>query len=210
MAITYALVSEGKSDRMLLDPINWLLSQHCSVGFSGLWANPAVMDDRSRVMQVRLSQVNLYFPCDVAFVHRDVDRETLQDRVQEIEAGAAASGFPAPIVCVVPVRMTESWFLFSEEAIRKAAGNPTSRVPLQLPNHAAAERVADTKALLEQKLIVASELSGRKLKQFRGEIAYRKALVSSHIGDFAPLRNQDSFRIFESKLLTALRTGGWA
>ena len=37
------------------------------------------------------------------------------------------------IVCVVPIRMTESWLLISEPAIRRAASNPRGREVIHLP-----------------------------------------------------------------------------
>jgi hypothetical protein len=38
-----------------------------------------------------------------------------------------------PVVCVVPVRMMEAWLLIDEMAIRRVAGNPNGRIPIELP-----------------------------------------------------------------------------
>src|SRR5690606_21542965 len=125
---------------------------------SGVWANPASMTDRSRVVSRRLSEVQKYYPCDLAFVHRDRDNSTVEHRIAEIVQAAHDSGYLTPIVCVIPVRMTEAWFLFDEPAIRRAAGNPRSGVPLDLPTHDTVQRRADPKQIIERALVVASEL----------------------------------------------------
>lgn len=209
MTLNYVLVTEGRDDRMLHAPIDWLLSQHCQVPFSGIWANPTSMSDSSRILSTRLSQTALFYPCQLAFVHRDTDTTTVAARVAEITCAATDAGYPSPMVCVVPVRMTEAWFLFNEQAIRKAAGNPSSAVPLNLPDHNSAQRRADPKNIIEQALLTASEATGRKLKQFRADISTRKSLVSSYIDDFSPLRNYGAFVAFEQNLAACLAENGW-
>lgn len=209
MTLTYALVSEGSADRMLHAPIEWLLEQHCRVPYSGTWANPASLGDTSRAVRTRLAEVAKYYPCDLAFVHRDRDNSTVQHRIDEITQAALDSNYPTPIVCVIPVRMTEAWFLFDEAAIRRAAGNPHSRVPLHLPSHQVAQRRSDPKEIIEEALVVASELRGRKLAQFRTDISNRKALVATYIDNFDPLRRHQSFADFEADVLSTLRIKGW-
>src|SRR5690242_17127536 len=129
----YLLVSEGPDDQMLFGPIEWLLAQHCSDGFGGAWANPGVLQDGSRELSTRLAQVGRMYPCDIVFIHRDTDTFTHGDRADEIRTAIADSGYTTPAVSVIPVRMTEAWFLFDEMAIRTAAGKVRSRVDLHLP-----------------------------------------------------------------------------
>ena len=205
----YMLISEGKDDRMLLGPIDWLLGQHCSVEYSGDWANPAALEDSSRELSVRLSQVGRFYPCDLAFVHRDTDTFTYEDRHTEITAALVRSGYGVPVICAIPVRMTEAWFLFDAAAIRRAADKPRSVTQLNLPNHTEAQRRADPKRILEDALVVASELSGRKLDQFKKDIGRRKALVSNHIDDYSSLRAQSAFLKFESDLRRVLLENFW-
>lgn len=209
MTLNYILVSEGSDDQMLHQPIEWLLALHCKVPFAGVWANPSALSDRSRRLDIRLAQVMQYFPCDLAFVHRDTDTETYQDRVNEILAGAAAAGYATPLVCAIPVRMSEAWFLFNESAIRRAAGNPASRVALNLPNHAAIQRRADPKVFMEEVLIRASELRGRKLKNFTNQLGDKKSLVASYIADYSHLRAHSSFAQMEADLLSILAANNW-
>lgn len=195
---------------MLFGPIEWLLTQHCRDGFGGEWANPGALQDRSRDLNVRFAQVAMAYQCDLAFVHRDTDTFSYSDRHTEISDALSLSGYSSPAVCVIPVRMTEAWFLFDEQAIRRAAGNLNSRARLNLPSHAEAQRRADPKSLLEEALVTASELSGRKLEQFRRDIGRRKRLVSTHINDYSELRAHESFRSLESELVAILRLLGLA
>src|SRR5690554_3877276 len=122
MTLSYVLISEGGDDRMLHAPIDWLLAQHCQVPYSGVWADPASMSNGSRVMSTRLSEAGRYYPCDLAFVHRDRDGAAAEHRVAEVTQAVRDSGYLTPVVRIIPMRMTEAWFLFDELAIRKAAG----------------------------------------------------------------------------------------
>lgn len=205
----YSLVSEGSNDRMLQGPIEWLLSLHCGVPFSGEWVNPSVLDDNSRVLSVRLGQTKEFYPCDIAFVHRDVDASTVEERLAEILGAAEESEFPAPVVCVIPVRMTEAWFLFDEPAIRRAADRPSGTSRLNLPTPAEAQRRADPKSILGNALVAASGLSGRRLDQFKAEMGARKLLVSNLINDYSPLRRHASFADFEGSLVEVLNSNEW-
>ena len=200
----YLLISEGPDDQMLFGPIEWLLAQHCRDGFGGEWANPDALQDRSRNLNTRLTQVGQTYQCDMAFIHRDTDTFPFRSRANEIREAIAVSGYISPTVSVIPVRMTEAWFLFDESAIRKAASNVQSRALLNLPNHAESQRRADPKVLLENALVAASGLTGRKLEQFKRDIGRRKRLVSTHIQDYSELRNHESFRNFESELIERL------
>ncbi len=205
----YVLVSEGKSDKMLLQPIEWLLSQHCQGDYSGYWADPSSLDDRSRELHIRMREVKKYYPSDIAFVHRDTDTFTINDRAAEIASGVSDSEYETPYVCLIPKRMTEAWFLFDQQAIKQAADKPRSSTRLILPTSNEAQRRADPKALLEKALIDASELSGRKLDQFKSDISKRKMLVSRFINDYSPLRSHASFQLFEQGLSNLIRAQGW-
>jgi hypothetical protein len=54
-----------------------------------------------------------------------------------------------PVVCVIPVKMTEAWLLIDEKAIREAAGNPKGRQPLNLPKPSKTEELSDPKETLK-------------------------------------------------------------
>jgi hypothetical protein len=136
------------------------------------------------------------YPCDILFVHRDAEREPREKRLAEIRRAAGDAGVPV-FIPVVPVRMTEAWFLIDERAIRQAAGNPNGETALQLPKVASLEKVPDPKKLLRDSLIRASEKTGRRLQQFERDLGERAQRVAELIEDFSPLRQLAAFKDFE-------------
>jgi hypothetical protein len=165
----------------------------------------APLHSRRFVVQVATPGTNLRermvralyeYPCDVLFVHRDAEREPREKRLAEIRRAADEAGVPV-FVPVVPVRMTEAWFLIDERAIRQAAGNPNGEAALQLPKVASLEKVPDPKKLLRDSLIRASEKTGRRLQQFERDLGERAQRVAELIEDFSPLRQLAAFKDFE-------------
>ena len=125
-------------------------------------------------------------------------------RVDEIQRALASVNFGEPPgICVVPVRMTEAWFLFNEDAIRRASGNPSGLAPLQLPAFQQVEARPATKELLYDVLRTASELGGRRLKKFRPERAVHR--LAELITDYSPLRNLSAFEALEGELSEMIR-----
>lgn len=85
--LSYTLVADGASDRALLPILTWLLQSICG----SLPIQPAVADLRRlrnppRALADRIARSLELYPCDLLFVHRDVERDTLEDRVSEITA----------------------------------------------------------------------------------------------------------------------------
>ena len=111
-----------------------------------------------------------------------------------------------PTVPVVPVRMTEAWLLFDENAIRWAASNPNGSDPLPIPMREV-EDLPDPKDVLHEALRVASGLSGRRRQKFNVRDAVHR--VGEYIDDFSPLRRLNAFQRLEEDLATALRQAGW-
>jgi hypothetical protein len=135
-------------------------------------------------------------------VHRDAERESHSYRVAEIgqavqNAAENLGAFP-PVVCVVPVRMQEAWLLFEEDALRRAAGNPHGRQPLDLPHVRHVESLPDPKRILHDNLRAASGLSERRLKRF--SVAVAASRVAEFIDDFSPLRALSAFRELENEV----------
>jgi len=205
--LTYTLVADGSSDECLKHVINWVLKQEArSTG--PLLITPQFADYGARPgppkrLSDKLRLVVQDYPCDLLFIHRDAEREDPDQRRTEILAAARASGFE-PIVSIVPVRMTEAWLLFNESAIRHASGNPSGRVKLNLPPLQRLEKEPDPKEVLERLLVMASEASGRRLKQFERNLPKLKPRVAELIEDFSPLRRLEAFSRFENELKDAL------
>ena len=53
------------------------------------------------------------YPCDLLFVHRDAERESIEQREKEIRESLEKSAMERtpPVVRVIPVRMQEAWLL---------------------------------------------------------------------------------------------------
>jgi hypothetical protein len=113
----------------------------------------------------------------------------------------------SPYVCVVPVRMTEAWFLFDESAIRRAAGNPGGRSTLPLPPLSKTEALPDPKQTLHELLRAATELPLRRLKRFSTIQASRR--LAELIDDFSPLRHLPAFATLESEVRAIIQAAGW-
>lgn len=111
-------------------------------------------------------------------------------------------------VAIVPVRMTEAWFLHDESAIRRASGNPNGTVALSLPNPKRVESVTDPKSTLEAALLTASELTGRRREKRKTEFPQMRARTAQLVEDFGPLKAASSFASFLVALEEALRELG--
>lgn len=208
--ITGALLGDGSSDRVLEYPIRWLLRELCpSVAVQLAWADLSKVPKCPHGSVERISAVVSLYPADILFVHRDAEGVSRDERVREIEAAAAGvmDGKCPPLVCVVPVRMTEAWFMFNEHAIREAAGNPNGNMRIQLPPLKGVAREPDPKRMLRELLVEASGLGTHRRSKFRVAPAFHR--LAQVIGDYAPLRNLAAFLAFEADLQDKLSNGGW-
>lgn len=192
--LRYTLVADGSSDDALLPILSWLLRFHLpDTIITGRWADLRGLSARPRGLTQRLRKALADFPCALLFVHRDAEREAPDQRYEEVGHAVQALGNPVPYICVVPVRMTEAWLLFDEQAIRRAAGIPNGRGPLGIPDLRRVEREEDPKQVLQRALRQASGLTSRRLAQFRVPIRD----VAGFIEDFSPLRALSTFQRLE-------------
>ncbi len=201
--LDFTLLTDGSSDAILVHPLTWMLQQHCRFAINGTWADLRRLPKPPKDLRSRIAAALDLFPCDVLFIHRDAEGETLDSRVAEIEA--AVAGLENPLVPVVPVRMQEAWLLIDEPALRRAAGNPNGRISLRMPVIDRLEGIPDPKGLLHDLLLDASELTGRRRKKLNpGRQAMR---LGELIEDYSPLRRLTAFRHAESRTLAVLRDG---
>lgn len=208
--LTYTLLGDGASDEVLLRHLAWLITQHLNPEIStrAQWADLRACRQRPSGLASRIHTSLILYPCDLLFVHRDAENQGPARRYEEIRKAIEQNcNEPPPAVCVVPVRMQEAWLLFDETAIRQAAGNPNGKVKLSLPSPGTVETISDPKAVLYERLRMASELSGRRLKKFSDRQAARR--VAEHISDFSPLRQLDAFRHLEKDLKETCEANGW-
>jgi len=208
--LRYTLVSDGSSDRALLPILSWLLREHrvlCPIQAD--WADLRWLPEPPKSLVGRIKQCLDLYPCDLLFVHRDAENRTYAQRKAEID-NALTTIRPAfnPAVCVVPVRMLEAWLLIDQSALRRAAGNPNGRVPLELPYPARLEQCNDPKSLLYRLLREASELKGRRLQNLH--IGHCARQVSDYTDDFTPLRTLPAFQCLEADIEEIVTRNLWA
>ncbi|OGT88957.1 MAG: hypothetical protein A2286_10435 [Gammaproteobacteria bacterium RIFOXYA12_FULL_61_12] len=205
--LRFTLVTEGSSDRVLLPILRWLLSQHNEdLPIDGEWADLARLPSPPRSLAEKIAKGIQLYPCDLLFVHRDADRMTREQRIQEIDEaieGAqkalAKKSVKDPMphhICVIPVRMSEAWLLFDIDAIKYAASNPNGTMDLQLPALKSVENLPDPKDVLYELLNSASGLSGRALKKFKPQVGVHRLV--DYIQDFAPLHQLHAFEVLNS------------
>lgn len=202
MDIRFTLVGDGPFDSALMPVIFWVLRQSAlAENFAGAFADPSRLPKLSAGLPARLAAAISLYPCNLLFVHRDAEGQGRSNRLSEIRSAAASISIR--FVPIIPIRMTEAWLLVSDAAIRRAAGNPNGKVPLNLPAHQKLESMPDPKRELHQALLTASMLSGRQLRRFDQRASARR--VAELIGDFSQLRNLSAFRAFEADLSETLR-----
>ena len=197
------LVAEGTSDQAMLPIISWALrAAGIESDLEVRWADLSGLPKKPVDLPEKIRIANEFFPCELLIVHRDADNAGREARLDEIARAVGPLLLTTPHVCLIPVRMSEAWLLFNEQAIRSAAGNPYSHCPLHLPNVREAERMADPKHTLFEQLRIASELTGRRLQKFDRNRA--RAQVAEYIDDFSPLRGFVAFRAFEEDIQAVL------
>lgn len=209
--LRYTLLSDGSSDRALIPLLTWLLRAHgveCAI--QSRWADLRRVPKPPKKLSERIRLSLDLYPCDLLFIHRDAEKEPHKVRVAEIQEAISEALKSVPVlhaVCVVPMRMQEAWLLFDEAALRRAAGNPRGRTILQLPASAQVEQLPDPKSILYERLREASELTGRRLKNF--PVRERAQRVAELIDDFEPLRNLTAFGALEAEIKQVLQALVW-
>jgi hypothetical protein len=208
-ALRFTLLSEGSSDRALIPILLWALRQHSLRTFQAQWADLRGLRQPLRGLTRRLDATLQLYPCELLFVHRDADLAGLDARVREIEVAVQSLGGKPdpPLVCVIPVRALEAWFLFDEGAIRRAADNPRGSVQLDLPQASEIETIPRPKEVLLDLLRTASGLSTRRRRGMRWHKQIHR--IAELTADFSPLRQLSAFQAFEDNLRDLLASHGW-
>jgi hypothetical protein len=203
--LTFTLLSDGSSDRALLPVLRWLLRQSTTRNLQSQWADLRHLRNPPKKLGERIQAALDLYPCDLLFVHRDAEGEPRQIRVEEIRRHLPDPHPPA--ICVVPVRMQETWLLFDEYALRVAADNPRGRVPLAVPVVGDLEAIPNAKDLLFKLLEIASELKGRRLRRLN--VPERVHRLADLIQDFSPLRRLSAFEALEEDVRRILTERSW-
>jgi hypothetical protein len=207
--LRYTLLSDGSSDRAMLPVLTWLVQQHLTdCAINSQWADLGRLRTRPKTLAERIRWSVKLYPCDLLFVHRDAERESRLTRVTEVlDAHREASQLESipPVICVVPVRMTEAWLLFDESALRRAADNPNGRQPLVFPRVHELETLPNPKAKLGELWREASGLAGRR----RARLRVWPERIAGLIDDFSVLRRLSAFEALEADLKLLIAEQDW-
>ena len=199
--LRYTLLGDGSSDAALLPVLAWLLREHLPSipiergQIADLGRLPSGIRPDLSDLTARMQTAVEFTSCDVLFFHRDAEHVDQYDlRRSRILNAAEDTNLDVPVIPLVPVRMTESWLLHDEEAVRRAAGKPNGTTILNLPSWKHAEQV-HAKDRLFHALRTAAALSGRRAKRFN--VSDARARLAWLIDDFSSLRRFNSFRDLE-------------
>ena len=199
------LVCEGSSDAPLVSHIQRLLDSY------GYHSSGFVVSTRGRglVDKVR-NGLDIAPHCELLFVHRDADRAGAEARYQEITEAIQMAGYAGPWVGVVPVRMTETWLLLDEPAIRVAVRKPGGRASLNLPTPSEAERIANPKETLSTALLDASESGRRRRNKLRSDIPEIRSRLLQNLPIGGLLEQVPSWTRFRNDTVAALHWGTYS
>lgn len=149
-------------------------------------------------LRAALEQLNPVF--DAVFIHRDADSPDPAPRYEEIREAVADVAPDVRYVTVVPVQELEAWLLLDEREIRRVAENPAGLMPLDLPAPVAVEGVARPKERLEAAIVLASELTGRRLDKLRARLAEKKTLLIRRLDPTGPVSQVPAWRQLQNDL----------
>jgi len=205
-SLRYTLVADGTGDRALCAALEWILARHTSRVTVREVPDLGRLRRPPRTLADKLTEATKLAPCDLLFVHRDAEGQSADRRRKEIQAAVRVGG-AGPHVPVIPVRMTEAWLVWAEQAIRQAAGNPKGRDPLHLPSPSRVGTLPDPKADLRTALRTASGLHGRRLDGLRtAPLTHR---VAECIGDYSPLLAAPAFAKLDEDVAELVAQQRW-
>jgi hypothetical protein len=201
MRVHFVLVCEGRSDEGLVPHIERLLITEGVSEVTGTAPDFGMIPHQGRTVFDKLrTAIQLEASANLIIIHRDADIRDPEPRYREIALAVERLRLETPWVAIVPVQETEAWLLLDETAIRSVAGNPNGRVELALPPPARAERIVNPKEFLENTLVVASELTGRRVVRFRNSLAAKRKQLLEQLPVGGRLERVESWMRFRREL----------
>ncbi|WP_180542163.1 hypothetical protein [Nevskia soli] len=182
--------------------LTWSLNQHTAEPVNGQWVDFSRIP-RRRDTEWKLAAALDLYPCNLLFVHRDAENQPPELRRREIASNLRNSRVKH--VPVVPVRMTEAWFLVDEKAIRLAAGNPNGTEDLNIPAIGKIESIPDPKKTLHDALLRASGRNARRRSRF--PIHERVYRVAEYLEDYSVLRALPAFELLQRDIRLVVHLG---
>ncbi|MYH27337.1 MAG: DUF4276 family protein [Acidobacteria bacterium] len=213
-SIRFVFLCEGSSDQALVPHLRELLS-HCGagevVGTSIPFGSVRAPERRSghaiaRKINAVLSTDSAF---DLVFIHRDANTvgpiaraDEIKRFMDEVRLEPKAPDW----IPVIPVTATEAWLLLDETAIRRVAGNPGGRQPLQLPRPAQVENVSDPKEMLRTALANASGKQGRRLSKVRNNFGRQRRILLEQLPVGGALEQVPAWRQLKQNVSAFVRT----
>ena len=205
MNVRILFIGEGTSDSGIAAHIRRIAGEHGRTAFITDPLVERLPRPPRKTVAAKLQAVrDLGGVYDLIVLHRDGDREGRVPRLAEISAAAHRVMPDVPHVPVIPIRMTEAWLLLDEAEIRRVAGSPNGKIPLNLPKPSKVESIPDPKAVLKETLARASCLRGRKLATFNDRFSRNRSLLLERIDPEGPIQDVPSWRHFNADLIAGL------
>jgi hypothetical protein len=207
MRIHFVFISEGPSDQALVSHLENLCIYAGANEATGITPDfgrlPAPV---GRTVTAKLQAAMRLEPeANLFFIHRDADSPEYEPRYAEIMDAATSCCLAKPWVGVVPVQETEAWLLLDEQAIRRVVGKPRGTVNLALPAAKRVEDVARPKEVLQQALIYAAQVKGRRLDSLRQDFSDHRRMLLLNLRIDGPQSQLPSWQRMREDITMALK-----
>jgi hypothetical protein len=187
--VTFALLREGTSDEGLVPHLGELIVR---AGAHAVTGSPRGYKGTTaeRLSQVMAEETSV----DIVFVHRDADTRDSTHRRLEVSHAVQVTDCQIPWIAVVPIQELEAWLILDEAEIRRVAGKPSGRRPLDLPKVNAVESTANPKEILKHALIEAGELTGRRREREKSAFSQRRRTLMDRLDIDGPVCQLSGWR----------------
>lgn len=193
---TGLFICEGNSDAPLADIVESLFRERgipvriTAPDFRLL--SPRVPKDVCSRMRAGVKLIGA--EVDFIICHRDADNQGVERRRSEMTDALAAAGFRSLLVPIIPVRMTEAWLLLDAHAIRTVAGVPNGTTDLGLPKRNEVEGIADPKKLLQEVILQAANVTGRRRERLAQRFASNRRQLLERLDRLGPVTELPSWQ----------------
>jgi hypothetical protein len=205
--IHFVFIGEGSSDAGLIPHLENLCIELGADEVTGTAVDyQRLQENFSRTVEAKLmAAIQLEPSANLYFIHRDPDTPEASERYREISDAVVACSLGQQWVAVIPVQETEAWILLDEVAIRKVAGRPGGREPLNLPRPSRVEAIAQPKEQLKEALVRAANVTGRRLTKFRADFPIHRLLLLQRLPTGGLLSDVKSWTRMRDDLETVIR-----
>lgn len=206
MRIHFVLISEGSSDNGLVDHLERLCIAYGAEEATGSPLDFRRLPTVERTVAGKLrAAIQLEPNANLIFIHRDADSRDATRRYAEISEAVEDCALLTEWVAVVPVQETEAWLLLDEAAIRSVAGKPHGRTELSLPRPRMVETIASPKEYLQNLIVTASGLTGRRLNELRRSFPGHRQMLLRRLPIEGSIQHVPSWVRMRDELIQALK-----